>query len=243
MTTSSHRENVHYLRSLGQTILKFSKVIPDGLLVFFPSYAFMNICSDFWQRNDNIWSSIEEVKKIFMETKIKEEFQESMKNYYATINDCKSNGAIFMAVMRGKVSEGLDFADKYGRAVIITGVPLAPYTDKKIVLKKEYLDENGTEENELPSGQEWYELDAIRIVNQAVGRIIRHKNDYGAILLCDCRFYQSNYKRNISGWIQKHLNHENDNQQFGRITEDLQQFYSTAKEEVHFYIELQLRIK
>ena len=31
-------------------------------------------------------------------------------------------GAIFFAVCRGKVSEGIDFADKAGRAVILTGI-------------------------------------------------------------------------------------------------------------------------
>ena len=35
-------------------------------------------------------------------------------------------GAIFFAVCRGKVSEGIDFADKAGRAVILTGIPYAP---------------------------------------------------------------------------------------------------------------------
>ena len=43
----------------------------------------------------------------------------------------------------------------------------------------------------LPSqvlgGQEWYRQQASRAVNQAVGRVIRHRKDYGAILLCDER--------------------------------------------------------
>ena len=35
--------------------------------------------------------------------------------------DPARNGAVLFAVCRGKVSEGLDFADKAGRAVMITG--------------------------------------------------------------------------------------------------------------------------
>ncbi len=37
------------------------------------------------------------------------------------------------------------------------------------------------------SGEEWYKQQASRAVNQAVGRVIRHRRDYGAIILCDER--------------------------------------------------------
>ena len=38
------------------------------------------------------------------------------------------------------------------------------------------------------SGDEWYKQQASRAVNQAVGRVIRHRNDFGAIILCDERY-------------------------------------------------------
>ena len=38
------------------------------------------------------------------------------------------------------------------------------------------------------SGDEWYRQQATRAVNQAIGRVIRHTDDYGAIILCDKRF-------------------------------------------------------
>ena len=47
-----------------------------------------------------------------------------------------------MAVARGKVSEGLDFMDVNGRAVIVTGVPYPPLMDTYIKLKRSYLKEN-----------------------------------------------------------------------------------------------------
>ena len=45
--------------------------------------------------------------------------------------ESSTGGASFFAVCRGKVSEGLDFADKAGRAVIITGIPFAMAMDPK----------------------------------------------------------------------------------------------------------------
>jgi len=63
-----------------------------------------------------------------------------MTGYYDKVNDPKYKGAIFMAVCRGKVSEGLDFANNFGRAVIITGLPYPPLMDPRVILKKHYLD-------------------------------------------------------------------------------------------------------
>jgi len=57
--------------------------------------------------------------------------------------------------------------------------------------------------NKMPtlSGQQWYQQSACRAVNQALGRIIRHKTDWGAIFLLDHRFNQSSQKAELSHWI------------------------------------------
>lgn len=38
------------------------------------------------------------------------------------------------------------------------------------------------------AGEAWYVQQASRAVNQAMGRVIRHRHDYGAIILADERF-------------------------------------------------------
>lgn len=225
------RDNVKYILSLGRTISSLCPVIPGGLLVFFPSYFVMNKCKTKWQE-DGVWSQIHQKKPIFVEPQTKEAFVTTMTDYYTTIDAPNSKGATFMAVCRGKVSEGLDFADMYGRAVIITGLPYPPFKDPKVVLKKKYLNENRTRENELLSGDDWYFLEASRAVNQAIGRVIRHKNDYGAILLCDTRFHNPRQKGQLSRWIQSHLNSQNGNQAFGPMIGELARFFRSAEKTV-----------
>jgi Rad3-related DNA helicase len=51
-------------------------------------------------------------------------------------------------------------------------------------------------------GWSWYNQQAPRALNQAIGRVIRHINDYGAIVLVDMRFLQGTKDRkNLSSWI------------------------------------------
>ena len=51
-----------------------------------------------------ITGRISQYKPVFKEPKTKAEFQAVMSEYYANIDNPQGNGAIFMAVCRGKVS-------------------------------------------------------------------------------------------------------------------------------------------
>lgn len=55
------------------------------------------------------------------------------------------------------------------------------------------------------NGRQWYQLEATRAVNQAIGRVIRHVNDYGAIILCDTRFKNAGLIKGLSSWLQPHV--------------------------------------
>ncbi|XP_050088654.1 regulator of telomere elongation helicase 1 homolog [Anopheles aquasalis] len=223
----NNRNNPDYIRSLGRTLLAVCPVIPNGLLVFFPSYTVLDKCVEGWQ-SGGLWSEISNRKAIFVEPRTKDAFNSTMEEFYQRIQDKQAKGAIFLAVCRGKVSEGLDFADINGRAVLITGLPFPPLHDPRVVLKKEYLTSNRTPENRLIKGDEWYALQASRAVNQAIGRVIRHRNDYGAILLCDARFQNTHQQMQLSSWVRSHLVND-PNQRFGTVIKDLANFFRVAK--------------
>lgn len=86
-------------------------------------------------------------------------------------------------------------------------------------------------------GSEWYSLEATRAVNQAIGRVIRHKNDYGAILLLDNRFNSPNIKSQLSKWLRDRIQAL---PSFGPIILELRQFYKNAEEMVSKLTEIVL---
>lgn len=219
------RNDPKYIASLGRTVYNFSCIVPHGLLIFFPSYPIMRKCRDEWQ-SMGLWTQIAERKPIYVEPNSKDGFVNVMNEYYQKIKDPSCKGAIFMAVCRGKVSEGLDFANANGRAVLIIGLPFPPLKDPRVMLKQRYLEEIRTAEKEGLTGQEWYQLEASRAVNQAIGRIIRHRNDYGAVILCDCRFENPNFKKQLSAWLRPYVKRFTN---FGMITKELREFFRNAE--------------
>lgn len=96
-------------------------------------------------------------------------------------------GAVMFAVCRGKMSEGIDFADCHCRAVAIVGIPYPPLKDPRVILKKQFLNEKWAKKKKGVTSEEWYRIEAIKAVNQALGRIIRHKDDFGIVVLADSR--------------------------------------------------------
>lgn len=74
-------------------------------------------------------------------------------------------------------------------------------------------------------GQAWYNQSASRAVNQAVGRVIRHKNDWGAIFLLDDRFLQDRQISQLSSWLRPRLKKHAG---FAAAIEEFRSFYKAA---------------
>ncbi|KAG2598765.1 hypothetical protein PVAP13_5KG398007 [Panicum virgatum] len=226
------RETIQYKQELGSAIVNFARIVPDGLLVFFPSYSMMDKCVEFWKNRNHsnsasentIWQRICKHKQPVIEPRQSSNFPSAIEDYAAKLRDSSTSGAIFFAVCRGKVSEGLDFADRAGRAVIVTGMPFATPTDPKVRLKREYLDKLGTSSKNTKTltGNEWYVQQAARAVNQAVGRVIRHRHDYGAIIYCDERFAQPHYQSQMSYWLRPYIKCYS---RYGEVVQGLTRFF------------------
>lgn len=87
--------------------------------------------------------------------------------------------------------------------------------DPWVKLKRQFLDERrmvstggadgGGQRGQGLTGQAWYAQSASRAVNQAIGRVIRHRNDWGAIFLLDDRFLADSQLAQLSGWVRPNV--------------------------------------
>ena len=183
-----------YYHSLGLAVCEYVKQIPKGVLIFFKSYIGLSKSLDSWKKS-GLWQEIESEKRIFEEPRNKRWFEAVLNEYKRTVDD--GRGAILVAVYRGKISEGLDLSDDYCRGVMVIGLPFPNWTDSHVQLKREFL--KNKRDSRL-SPDQWYNSEMLRAVNQAIGRVVRHRNDYGIVLLID-----SNYNWHLKGlslWLQ-----------------------------------------
>ncbi|KAI8928987.1 helicase C-terminal domain-containing protein [Entophlyctis helioformis] len=209
----SNRDNDSYVPDLGNAVVNFVRIVPDGVLVFFTAYKIMRDCIDAWKMpskkagagQKTIWQRMAEHKTLFVEPRDKHEFTAAINEYERTIEQSSGKGAVFFAVCRGKASEGLDFSDRKARAVVICGIPYPASKEPKVILKRGILDHELRTKKAGMSGHDWYAQQAARAVNQAIGRVIRHKNDYGAVLLCDERFSKEHVQGQLPVWVRPNV--------------------------------------
>uniref|UniRef100_A0ACD5XZB6 Uncharacterized protein n=1 Tax=Avena sativa TaxID=4498 RepID=A0ACD5XZB6_AVESA len=239
---------------LGTSIEEICRIVPGGALVFFPSYKLLDKLKVRWTQTGQ-WARLNAQKPVFVEPRgSTEELEPVLNGYYNAIlgkhplkkgrggakqivkNRVKKNssqesakgGAAFLAVCRGKVSEGIDFSDDNARVVVIVGIPFPNINDVQVKLKKRYNDSYKSSKN-LLSGSEWYCHQAFRALNQAAGRCIRHKFDYGGIILIDERYQEERNLVHISKWLKNSIKHYSS---FQATMDELKIFFQKAEEHI-----------
>jgi len=146
-----------------------------------------------------IWEAIHKVKPIFREPKQRNQMDNVLREFSEQIQGKPKNGttlgasdvdshhdhdhgsprgALLIAVVGGKLSEGINFANDLCRCVIMVGLPYADKSDPILQEKLKYT----------PNPQQYYQSLCLRAVNQSVGRAIRHAKDYAAIVVIDPRY-------------------------------------------------------
>ncbi|KAM3875393.1 Fanconi anemia group J protein [Diretmus argenteus] len=228
--TFQHAETYAFQDEVGTLLLHICQVVAKGVLCFLPSYKMLDKLRDRWT-NTGLWEKLEERKTLITEPRggAKGDFEALLQIYYDAIRHSgERDGALLIAVCRGKVSEGLDFTDDNARAVVTIGIPFPNIKDLQVELKMKYNDQHCKTRGLLP-GHRWYEIQAYRALNQALGRCIRHRNDWGALILVDDRFRNNpnKYITGLSKWVRQLVQHHDT---FGDAMQSLAAFSQFQQE-------------
>ncbi|ELQ40355.1 DEAD_2 domain-containing protein [Pyricularia oryzae Y34] len=251
------RRDKTMIQQLGTAILNICSAVPDGVVVFFPSYGYLDeVVAALQQKlaatgtapNSSIWDKLQSRKAVFRETKggssdqVLEDYSNAIlgeKDAEGKQRSPSQNGALLLSVVGGKMSEGINFSDRLGRCVVIVGLPYPNVASPEWKARMEYIDsstvaglldkQNGTTAGDVsarestPSAtvtkppstitreqaaaagkqaaRDFYENACMRAVNQSIGRAIRHRGDYAAIVLLDRRFGTERIRAKLPGWI------------------------------------------
>ncbi|KAG6041510.1 hypothetical protein E4U41_003813 [Claviceps citrina] len=238
------------VRELGLAILNICSVVPDGVVVFFPSYGYLDEVSTAWgsrspqqdKAQPTIWDRLQARKRVFRETKGCSSDQVLQEYTQAILGGTQAHaqapqatttapstgqqtgaGALLLSVVGGKMSEGINFSDRLGRCVMVVGLPYPNIASPEWKAKMEYIEATTFANLTRPTGtgpaattaateaaatseakkaaREFYENACMRAVNQSIGRAIRHRGDYAAIVLADARYSTDRIRDKLPGWI------------------------------------------
>ncbi|RAQ68907.1 ATP-dependent RNA helicase CHL1 [Aspergillus flavus] len=218
--TFETRDSERMIVDLGRTMAALCQVIPDGVVAFFPSYDYLSQVLSIWKRtlagekNRTVYDLIEGKKTILHESRDVTISTEELLQEYASIVG-SGRGALLLSVVGGKLSEGINFSDRLGRGVLIVGLPFpnirSAVWQAKIhyVEQKAYKESSGSDANRQlvakAAGKDFYENSCMRAVNQCIGRAIRHRNDYAAIVLMDRRYDKPAIQGKLPAWIKQSM--------------------------------------
>lgn len=178
-------------------LIKLAQTVPDGIVCFFTGYQYMGEILLAWQ-SSGFLQELAKYKLIFVETQDVSETAKALDHYRRACDI--GRGAIFMSIARGKIAEGIDFDNHYGRAVIMFGVPFLPPIDEPLRQRMHWMEVClGVSEKEFRN------FDAMRQASQCIGRVLRNKTDYGMMLLVDRRYALQDKIKKIPQWIQQCL--------------------------------------
>ena len=215
-----NRGNKNMTREVLNCIQKLCKTVKDGVIIFLPSYSFLNdqkneviVLFNNNQVDQNIFMSN---KKVFFDSNEQSAAKESKNLFddyklYMDKKDTNRNGAVLFSVMGGKLSEGINFKDHLARLVICISLPYPNIKSPEIIERMDFYNKENKKtikkltgkeaEDQKFTGNDFYQNLCSRVVNQSIGRAIRHKNDYAMIILQDERYAKNSVRQNLPGWV------------------------------------------
>eukprot|EP00924_Labyrinthula_sp_SR-Ha-C_P006870 augustus_masked-scaffold_8-processed-gene-3.11-mRNA-1 protein AED:0.13 eAED:0.34 QI:0/0/0/1/1/1/3/0/1415 len=182
-----------YVKAVARSLLMLLPEVPisSGALVFTTSYNMRDrifLAANALLKREQSYQNLKRTAQLY-----KEEHVSLFKRNIKTKAHIRN---MMFGVFRGKMSEGVDFIDDECRMIVLVGIPY-PALFEPMTRARMWL----SNRNKLST--EWYSARAWRAANQALGRTIRHKDDYGAVILLDDRYMKEAFSAGgkLSKWI------------------------------------------
>lgn len=166
--------------------------------MFFSSFDYEGLVYDSWKAS-GILERIMKKKRVFREPRKNTDVESVLKEYKETIDilsigDMKGNpsqsGAVLLAVVGGKISEGINLSDGMGRCIVMVGLPYPSPSDLELMERVKYIEglqnsdpmrtSNLSVNGDVQAGfdilrscrrrgKEYYENLCMKAVNQSIG--------------------------------------------------------------------------
>lgn len=224
------RNDKDMILKLGFYLINLIKLIPDGVVIFFPSYRYLNVVLEVWTSN-RVLDILAKMKKVFQEPKDSASVNTILSDYTASIKD-SLKGALLLSVVGGKMSEGINFSDELARAVMLIGLPYPNAFSGELIARKNFIMEStlrkgGSKTKAERNARDFYENICMRAVNQSIGRSIRHAKDYSALYLFDSRYAKINIQSKLSGWIKEKISRKEYLYPVNEVMRETREFFNS----------------
>ena len=174
--STRYKDRLETFTFVTDIIYDFINAKKGNYIIFFPSYAYLNIVfEDFKSKNPYLLIKKEEPGLT------KSEREEFLNDF--TLND----QMISFCVLGGSFSEGIDLVGEKLIGAVIVGVGMPQISLERNIIKNYF-------EELYNKGFDYaYTFPGMNKVMQAVGRVIRTEDDKGAVLLIDDRYLTNKY--------------------------------------------------
>ncbi|HAU50298.1 MAG TPA: hypothetical protein DCW43_00805 [Clostridiales bacterium] len=167
---------------IARTILRMISGHKENFMVFFPSFAYMEM----------IYSRLSKATQQDPDIELMIQTQgmgsEDKKHYLDRFNRHGDKTLLGMAVLGGHFGEGIDLVGDRLKGAFIVGVGLPQISKEREILSQYF-------QNKFGDGFSFaYKFPGWEKVLQAAGRVIRDENDKGFIVLMDERYSREDYR-------------------------------------------------
>lgn len=180
------------INEVGSVLAKLYQNSPKGSLTFFPNRQMLEAYVTEWKRS-GIYEQMDLIKTIAVEFEDPLASKKSLRTFKESY---MFRGANLFMVSNQSTVESLDLSDDMLRLVVIIGMPQSGLPQKYVRQREESMSKAFHEES---TGGE--EILRRRLLNYFASLVVRHRHDYGAVVLIGEEFAVKSNLDGLSSWI------------------------------------------